>query len=89
MINKISELTEKQEQAKLGGGQERIDSQHSKGKMTARERLHFLLDEGSFEEIGMFVTHRSNEFGLERQKVPSMAERCMFLHKISLFLEDR
>src|ERR1700752_320536 len=51
-----------------GGGHARIDSQHKKGKLTARERLHFLLDEGSFEEIGMFVTHRSTEFGLEREK---------------------
>lgn len=67
MKDKINELKNKQALAQLGGGQERIDSQHAKGKMTARERLHFLLDEGSFEEIGMFVTHRSHEFGLERQ----------------------
>jgi len=68
MKDKLHELREKQALALLGGGQDRIDSQHSKGKMTARERLHFLLDEGSFEEIGMFVTHRSSEFGLDRQK---------------------
>ncbi len=68
MKDKLNELKKKQDLAQLGGGQERIDSQHAKGKMTARERLHFLLDEGSFEEIGMFVTHRSHEFGLERQK---------------------
>jgi propionyl-CoA carboxylase beta chain len=68
MKEKIKELKEKTDKAMLGGGQERIDSQHGKGKMTARERLHFLLDDGSFEEIGMFVTHRSHEFGLERQK---------------------
>ncbi|MCF8256329.1 MAG: acyl-CoA carboxylase subunit beta [Flavobacteriales bacterium] len=68
MKDRIAHLHEKQEKALLGGGQDRIDSQHAKGKMTARERLHFLLDEGSFEEIGMFVTHRSNEFGLEKQK---------------------
>ena len=67
MTNKISELTEKQEQARLGGGQDRIDSQHSKGKMTARERLHFLLDEGSFEEIGMLVTHRTSDFGMDKE----------------------
>lgn len=52
----------------MGGGEKRIESQHKKGKLTARERLHFLLDEGSFEEIGMFVTHRSQEFGLEKEK---------------------
>src|ERR1700741_2591351 len=68
MNSKLSLLEEKQAEALLGGGQKRIDSQHKKGKLTARERLHFLLDEGSFEEIGMFVTHRSAEFGLEREK---------------------
>ena len=51
-----------------GGGEVRIASQHKKGKLTARERLHFLLDEGTFEEIGMFVTHRSTEFGLEKEQ---------------------
>ena len=51
-----------------GGGEKRVNSQHEKGKLTARERIHFLMDEGSFEEIGMFVTHRSHEFGLDRQK---------------------
>ena len=68
MNSKIALLEQKQAEALLGGGQKRIDSQHKKGKLTARERLHFLLDEGSFEEIGMFVTHRSTEFGLEREK---------------------
>src|ERR1700741_2339503 len=68
MNSKLSLLEEKQAEALLGGGQKRIDSQHKKGKLTARERLHFLMDEGSFEEIGMFVTHRSTEFGLEREK---------------------
>jgi len=68
MKDKIKQLTEKQEKAKQGGGEKRIESQHAKGKLTARERLHFLMDEGSFEELGMFVTHRSQEFGLDRQK---------------------
>ncbi len=68
MNKKISELNKKIAEAQLGGGQTRIDSQHKKGKLTARERIHFLLDEGSFEEIGMFVTHRSVEFGLEKEK---------------------
>lgn len=68
MQDKTTKLEAKKAEALLGGGQNRIDSQHAKGKMTARERLHFLLDEGSFEEIGMFVTHRSTEFGLERQR---------------------
>ena len=68
MNSKLTLLEEKQAEALLGGGQKRIDSQHKKGKLTARERLHFLLDEGSFEEIGMFVTHRATEFGLDREK---------------------
>lgn len=68
MKKKLKELEDKIAEAKLGGGEERIKSQHKKGKLTARERIHFLLDEGSFEEIGMFVTHRSQEFGLEKQK---------------------
>jgi len=65
---KIDELNKKTAEAKLGGGEKRIESQHKKGKLTARERIHFLLDEASFEEIGMFVTHRSTEFGLEKEK---------------------
>mgnify|MGYP005853895201 CR=1 FL=1 len=68
MNDKIKRLEDAIALAKLGGGQLRIDSQHKKGKLTARERIHFLLDEGSFEEIGMFVTHRSTEFGLQREK---------------------
>ena len=65
--NKIQMLLDKREEAKLGGGQKRIDSQHNKGKFTARERIDLLLDEGSFEEFDMFVTHRSHDFGLEKQ----------------------
>ncbi len=62
-------LDHKNQEALQGGGRDRIDIQHRKGKLTARERLTLLLDEGSFEEIGKFVTHRSNEFGLDKQKV--------------------
>jgi len=68
MNDKLDILNQKIEEAKLGGGQKRIDAQHKKGKLTARERIHFLLDEGSFEEIGMLVTHRSNDFGLDKEK---------------------
>jgi len=60
-------LAEKLALAHLGGGQERIDKQHAKGKLTARERVHFLLDEGSFEEMGALVTHRTKDFGMEKQ----------------------
>ncbi|MBE7636786.1 methylmalonyl-CoA carboxyltransferase [Sneathiella sp. P13V-1] len=65
----IRQLEEKRAKARLGGGQKRIDSQHSKGKLTARERIEFLLDEGSFEEWDMFVEHRCTEFGMEDNKV--------------------
>lgn len=67
MEEKLKTLTELREKAKLGGGEKRIASQHKKGKLTARERVHFLMDEGSFEEIGMLVTHRSKDFGMEEQ----------------------
>lgn len=68
MKAKIEKLHQKIAKAQLGGGQARIESQHKKGKLTARERIHFLMDEGSFEEIGMMVTHRSTDFGMEREK---------------------
>lgn len=68
MENRLEKLARKNAEAMLGGGQNRIDSQHKKGKLTARERVEILLDEGSFEEIGRFVTHRSHEFGLEKEK---------------------
>lgn len=70
MNNKISLLKKKREEANLGGGKTRIESQHKKGKLTARERLHFLMDEGSFQEIGMLVTHRSIDFGMENEIYP-------------------
>lgn len=68
MQNKINQLIEKREIARMGGGQKRIDSQHKKGKYTARERIEMLLDEGSFEEFDMFVTHRSTNFEMDKTK---------------------
>jgi propionyl-CoA carboxylase beta chain len=68
MTDKLNLLEQKKAEALLGGGQKRIDSQHKKGKLTARERIHFLVDENSFEEIGMLVQHRSNDFGLGNEK---------------------
>ncbi|GAB1416943.1 acyl-CoA carboxylase subunit beta [Paludibacter sp.] len=65
---KVKNLIELRSQAKLGGGVKRIASQHAKGKFTARERIDMLLDEGSFEELDMFVTHRCYNFGLEKEK---------------------
>ncbi|MEE9438809.1 MAG: acyl-CoA carboxylase subunit beta [Saprospiraceae bacterium] len=67
MKNKQELLNEKLQAAYLGGGQTRIDKQHQKGKLTARERVHLLLDDGTFEEIGALVTHRTKDFGMENQ----------------------
>lgn len=66
--DKVKELIDLRNQAKLGGGEKRIESQHKKGKYTARERIAMLLDEDSFEEFDMFVTHRCNNFGMEKTK---------------------
>lgn len=69
-MDKVAVLRQKIEQALQGGGVKRIESQHKKGKLTARERLQLLLDEGSFQEIGMLVTHRSRDFGMEKEIYP-------------------
>jgi len=70
---KRDELARRRDKAKLGGGQRRIDAQHERGKLTARERVDLLLDGGTFEEIDVFVEHRSTEFGLANQKFPGDA----------------
>ena len=69
-MNKNEDLLNRREASGLGGGQARIDKQHQQGKLTARERVTLLLDEGSFNEIGQFVEHRATSFGLEKQKFP-------------------
>jgi propionyl-CoA carboxylase beta chain len=69
-MDKIALLKHKNEQALMGGGEKRIADQHKKGKLTARERLQLLLDEGSFEEIGKLVTHRNKDFGMEKEIYP-------------------
>ena len=66
----LEELEEKRRLARLGGGQKRIDAQHAKGKLTARERLDLLLDDNSFEEWDMFVEHRCTDFDMDQQHVP-------------------
>ena len=66
-LEKVKELVELREKARMGGGQKGIDSQHAKGKYTARERISMLLDEGSFEEFDMFMTHRCTNFGMEKK----------------------
>ena len=70
MSDIVDMLEAKRAQARLGGGAQRIDAQHRRGKLTARERLEVLLDEGSFEEYDMFVEHRCADFGMEEQRVP-------------------
>ena len=67
-LEQVKALISLREKARIGGGQKRIDSQHEKGKYTARERINMLLDEGSFEEFDMFVTHRCTNFGMEKDK---------------------
>ena len=64
------ELESRRHAAHAGGGRARVDAQHAKGKLTARERLEVLLDPGSFEEYDAFVEHRSTEFGMESNKIP-------------------
>ncbi len=68
MKEKKEELIKLRETAKLGGGEDKVQKQHEKGKLTARERIQLLVDEGSFDEIDMFVKHRSSDFGLDKQK---------------------
>jgi propionyl-CoA carboxylase beta chain len=70
MSSTLAELERRRGAARLGGGQARIDAQHAKGKLTARERLTVLLDEGSFEELDMYVEHNCVDFGMEETKIP-------------------
>ena len=71
MKNILASLEKRREGARLGGGQKRIDAQHKRGKLTARERIEMLLDHGSFEEFDMFVQHRCADFGMdEGEKIP-------------------
>lgn len=69
MQDKYEKLLRLREEAKLGGGEEKIKFQHDKGKLTARERIQLLVDEGSFNEVDMFVKHRSTDFGLDKQRI--------------------
>src|SRR5262249_54321730 len=70
MQQMLEELERRRAAARLGGGKKRIEAQHAKGKLTARERIDVLLDPGSFEEYDMYVEHRSIDFGMENQKIP-------------------
>ena len=66
----LEQLEKKRQAARLGGGPKRIEAQHKKGKLTARERIELLLDEGTFEEWDMFVEHRCTDFGMENNRIP-------------------
>ncbi len=66
----LDRLEQRRDEARLGGGKARIEAQHKRGKLTARERIELLLDKGSFEEFDMFVEHRSTDFGMEKTKIP-------------------
>src|SRR6187399_1955412 len=66
----LDTLEERRAGAKLGGGEKRIEAQHARGKLTARERIDLLMDKGSFEEFDMFVEHRATDFGMDKTKIP-------------------
>jgi propionyl-CoA carboxylase beta chain len=70
MFDTLERLEERRAQARIGGGEKRIEAQHARGKLTARERIELLLDKGSFEEFDMFVEHRSTDFGMDKAKIP-------------------
>ena len=73
-LEKVKELIELRAQARLGGGEKAIEKQHAKGKYTARERISMLLDEGSFEELDMFVKHRCTNFGMDKKHYLGFAQ---------------
>ena len=92
MKDKIIQLEKLRIEAQLGGGADRINSQHEKGKLTARERIQLLVDEGSFQEVDMFVKHRSSDFGLGNQKYPGDGVVTGFAkinkRQVALFSQD-
>ena len=92
MHNKKDELIKRKEKAKLGGGIDKIEVQHKKGKLTARERIELLVDENSFEEIDIFVKHRATDFGLNKQHYPGDGVVTGFAkinnRSIALFSQD-
>lgn len=95
MYDKINELYDRRREIELGGGDDKIAKQHAKGKLTARERIDLLLDEGTFVELNPFIEHRCTDFGLAGKKIrvtelsqdtgKSMVEQCLYFHKILLY----
>ena len=92
MKEKIEKLEKLREAAKLGGGEEKIKAQHEKGKLTARERIELLVDEGSFQEVDMMVKHRSSDFGIDKQRIPGDGVVTGFAringNQVALFSQD-
>lgn len=92
MKEKIEKLEKFREAAKLGGGEEKIKTQHEKGKLTARERIELLVDEGSFQEVDMMVKHRSSDFGIDKQRIPGDGVVTGFARingsQVALFSQD-
>ena len=92
MSTKIKQLEKMRSEALIGGGKNRIDAQHKKGKLSARERLDVLLDNDSFIEIDMFVKHRSNDFGMEKQRILTDGVVCGYGkidgRKVIVFSQD-
>ena len=84
-LEKVKELIELRAQARIGGGEKAIEKQHERGKYTARERIAQLLDEGSFEELDMFVRHRCTNFGQEKKSF--LGASCTYSHRISPYSE--
>src|SRR3954452_24784194 len=70
MYEKINELMDKKYKVELGGGDDRIEAQHNRGKLTARERIDLLLDEGTFVELNPFIQHRATNFGMDKMEAP-------------------
>src|SRR3546814_1131311 len=83
MLDKLAELESRRAAARMGGGQKRIDAQHGKGRLTARERLEVLLDEGSFEELDMYVEHNCVDFGMEETRSEEHTSELQSLMRIS------
>ena len=69
----VEKLEARRDNARAGGGTRRVEAQHKRGKLTARERVELLMDKDSFEEFDMFVEHRSSEFGMEKRRSPATA----------------
>ena len=80
MTGIIEQLEDSRERARMGGGQKRIDAQHAKGKLTARERINLLLDDGSFEEWDMFKEHRCHDFGMQDNIIPGDGVVLSLIH---------